>query len=145
MKSYIVNITETLELQVEAEADHADEAEMIVSDKWRNGEYILGSDTFTGVKFKAIPVNPVKEKVIRFIFTAAREIDCQRLHLIKHDGKYTPWVVCWNFDSETTTWDWGTYCSTLKDALAVFIRKLTEHEFDCVDEGYIERRIALNG
>jgi len=46
-----VAITETLELTVEVEADDPQAAEKIVSDCWRNSEYVLGADNFISVEF----------------------------------------------------------------------------------------------
>ena len=53
MKEYDVTITETLKMTVTVEAESQLEAEQMVSDNWRNQEYILDSDNFTGVDFKA--------------------------------------------------------------------------------------------
>ena len=52
-KKYRVEITETLKLVVEVEADNPDQAEQIVFDAWHNSEYILGAENFDGVEFKA--------------------------------------------------------------------------------------------
>lgn len=51
--AYEVTITETLEMTVIIKASDKDEAEQTVSDNWRNSEYILDADNFTGVSFKA--------------------------------------------------------------------------------------------
>lgn len=53
MKEYDVTITETLKMTVTVEAESQMEAEQMVSDNWRNQEYILDADNFTGVDFKA--------------------------------------------------------------------------------------------
>lgn len=53
MNKYKVTITETLTMTVEIEAGSVDEAEQIASDNWRNSEYILDADNFTGVVFEA--------------------------------------------------------------------------------------------
>ena len=53
MKTYKVTITETLEMTVEVEAGNRLEAEQIISDRWRNGDYIHDAETFQGVTFKA--------------------------------------------------------------------------------------------
>ena len=53
MKEYDVTITETLKMTVTVEAESQLEAEQMVSDNWRNQEYILDTDNFTGVDFKA--------------------------------------------------------------------------------------------
>lgn len=50
---YKVTITEKLVLDVEVEADSPQEAEQIVSDRWRNSEFILDADCFQGVEFEA--------------------------------------------------------------------------------------------
>ena len=53
MKEYDVTITETLKMTVTVEAESQLEAEQMVSDNWRNQEYILVADNFTGVDFMA--------------------------------------------------------------------------------------------
>lgn len=53
MKTYEVTITETLEMTVEVEAKNRLEAEQIISDRWRNGDYILDAETFQGVTLQA--------------------------------------------------------------------------------------------
>lgn len=53
--TFKVTITETLELTVEVEAEDHCEAEQMVSDNWRNSEYVLDADCFTGVEFEAVP------------------------------------------------------------------------------------------
>ena len=53
MKEYIVTITETLKRQVSVSADSLEDAERMVSDAWRNSEYILDSDHFADVEFSA--------------------------------------------------------------------------------------------
>ena len=61
MKEYKVTITETLELEVEVEAESMAEAECMVSDAWRNEEYILDAENFIGVEFKAEDTAPKHE------------------------------------------------------------------------------------
>ena len=53
MKTYQVTITETLKMTVEIEAENRLEAEQMVSDNWRNSEYLLDADHFQGVEFHA--------------------------------------------------------------------------------------------
>lgn len=53
MMPYEVTITETLQKNVTVEAGSQAEAEQIVSDRWKNGEYILDVDSFSGVEFAA--------------------------------------------------------------------------------------------
>lgn len=53
MKEFDVTITETLKMTVTAEADSQLEAEQLVSDRWKNSEYILDAENFTGADFKA--------------------------------------------------------------------------------------------
>ena len=56
-----VTITEILKLTVEVEAKDQREAEQIVSDNWRNSQYVLGADEFAGVEFTAIPAEQGEE------------------------------------------------------------------------------------
>ena len=60
--TFMVTITETLKLTVEVEADSSEEAERIVSDKWRNSEYVLDADNFVEVGFEAVPVDGEPEQ-----------------------------------------------------------------------------------
>lgn len=53
MMPYEVTITETLQKNVTVEADSQAEAAQIVSDRWKNGEYILDADNFVGAEFTA--------------------------------------------------------------------------------------------
>lgn len=53
MKEFDVTITETLKMIVTVEADSQLEAEPLVSDRWKNSEYILDAENFTGADFKA--------------------------------------------------------------------------------------------
>ena len=50
MKHYKVRIVETLVMNVDVEAESAGE---IVSDRWRDSEYLLDADNFAGVEFEA--------------------------------------------------------------------------------------------
>lgn len=61
MKSYDVEIKETLCMTVTVEADSLEQAEEKVSDEWKNSEYILDADHFKSVDFKAKPANWNKE------------------------------------------------------------------------------------
>lgn len=56
-QNFHVIITETLKMTVEVEAEDQQQAEQIISDDWRNSKYILDSDNFVDVEFKAIPVD----------------------------------------------------------------------------------------
>lgn len=51
-----VTITETLKMTVEIEAEDKQQAEQIVSENWKSGEYVLDADNFIDVEFKAIPI-----------------------------------------------------------------------------------------
>lgn len=59
-----VTITETLKLTVEVEANNLYEAEQIVSDNWRNSEYVLDANNFMGVEFEAIQVKELEKGVL---------------------------------------------------------------------------------
>ena len=52
MKKYKVTITETLQMEVEVEADNPVQAEQIVKDNYHACEYILDADHFKGVDFR---------------------------------------------------------------------------------------------
>ena len=56
-KKFNITITETLKMVVEVEAQNQQQAEQIVSDKWKNSEYILNADNFFGVEFTATENN----------------------------------------------------------------------------------------
>jgi len=56
-KKFSVTITETLKMTVEVEAENQKQAEQIVSDRWKNSEYILNADNFCEVEFTAIENN----------------------------------------------------------------------------------------
>ena len=53
MKDYDVTITETLEMTVTVNAASRMEAEQLVNERWKKGDYMLDADHFTGVNFKA--------------------------------------------------------------------------------------------
>ncbi len=53
MPKYDVTITETLRMTVGVDAEDRFEAEQMVSDNWRNSEYVLDADHFQGVSFEA--------------------------------------------------------------------------------------------
>ena len=55
LREFEVTITETLKMTVVVAAKDRREAEQIVSDNWRNSEYILDAENFTGVEFEAVP------------------------------------------------------------------------------------------
>ncbi|MDR1702506.1 MAG: hypothetical protein LBR56_07000 [Sporomusaceae bacterium] len=54
LRTFAVTITETLKLTVNIEAENDDKAKQIVSDNWRNSEYILTADNFTDVDFEVV-------------------------------------------------------------------------------------------
>ena len=51
MKEYEITITETLSQTVTVEAENEQQAKRIVSDRWKNGDYILDAEHFKGVEF----------------------------------------------------------------------------------------------
>ena len=53
MKTYQVEIRETLCMIVEIEAENAQQAEAIVREAYSNEEYILDAEHFAGVEFAA--------------------------------------------------------------------------------------------
>ena len=52
MKTYDVTITETLKRTVTVKADSLSQAEQMVTDGWKNSEYILNADDFVNVDFR---------------------------------------------------------------------------------------------
>jgi hypothetical protein len=63
MNTYKVEIKETLCMTVEVEANSPEQAEEMVSDEWRNGEFVLDSDHFQGVVFEAKPLQKSKDYI----------------------------------------------------------------------------------
>jgi hypothetical protein len=59
MNTYKVTITETLQKEVTVKASSREEAELTVKGRWNYEEYVLDSDNFVGVDFKA---NPIKRE-----------------------------------------------------------------------------------
>ena len=53
LRRFKVAIIETLELDVEIEANSHVEAEQLVSTAWENNEFVLDGGDFTGVEFRA--------------------------------------------------------------------------------------------
>ena len=51
MKNYTVKIIETLQMEVEVEAETASAAKEMVEGEWKNGNYLLDSDHFKQVNF----------------------------------------------------------------------------------------------
>lgn len=54
MKKFNIEITETLQRQIEVEADSYDEALKIVKGKYRNSEIVLDSNDFIDTDFRLI-------------------------------------------------------------------------------------------
>ena len=52
-----VAIIETLRMDVEVEAENQEQAEQMVADGWKNGEYVLEADNFIDVEFKAVYID----------------------------------------------------------------------------------------
>lgn len=57
LQTFKVTITETLKLTVDVEAKDQQEAEQIVSDNWKNSDYVLDAAHFVGVKFDTVSVD----------------------------------------------------------------------------------------
>lgn len=53
-KGYTVNIKETLEMRVMVEAKSAEEAVELVRQRWKDSEYVLDSECFSGVDFEEV-------------------------------------------------------------------------------------------
>ena len=54
MKSFDIEITETLQRTVSVAADSREEAEQMVDDGWHNGDYVLDSEDFIDADFKTV-------------------------------------------------------------------------------------------
>ena len=54
MKSFDIEITETLQRTVSVIADSREEAEQMVDDGWHNEDYVLDSEDFIDVDFKTV-------------------------------------------------------------------------------------------
>lgn len=72
MKEFNVTITETLKLNVSVEASSKEEAEEIVDELWRSGDYVLDADHFVNVEFesddgKDIPANRGPDNTIEVL------------------------------------------------------------------------------
>jgi hypothetical protein len=61
MKEYPVRIRETLELTVTVEAANPAQAREIVERNWKNSEYVLDADHFSGVTF-SVPSRSERER-----------------------------------------------------------------------------------
>ena len=53
-KRFKVTIIETLKMDVEVEAENQEQAEQMVADGWKNGEYVLDAGSFTGVEWTCV-------------------------------------------------------------------------------------------
>ncbi|MCD8195777.1 MAG: DUF3846 domain-containing protein [Lachnospiraceae bacterium] len=51
MKEYDITIAETLKKTVTVEAENSEEAQEIVEDRWRDGEYVLDAESFSEVDY----------------------------------------------------------------------------------------------
>ena len=144
---YSIEIIEMLSKAIAVEATDPDEAYSTVVQSYKNGDVVLGADDFVDVDFKIVGsqnegVDVPNGAELKFILTALRRSDNARLHLIDRgiDLDNSKFVVCWNYDTESCTWDWGAYCGSLKDALSTVTQKCEEHGFDEIKEGYIEKQ-----
>lgn len=60
LDTYKVTITEISKMNVFVEANCREDAEQIVSNKWRSNEYILDSENFCDVEFTAVEFDEVE-------------------------------------------------------------------------------------
>ena len=79
MKEYKVTITETLKMNAFVEAESQLDAEQIVLDKWRNGEYVLDAECFEDVDVKAEDSSPKVEMSYPELSTLFRSVNGKRL------------------------------------------------------------------
>ncbi len=79
MKEYKVTITETLQMNVFVEAESQQEAEEMVSDRWRNAEYILDADHFVEADFEAEDAQPKVEMSYPELSSLFRSVNDKQL------------------------------------------------------------------
>ena len=60
MRKYKFEITETLQKQVDIEADSYDEAYQKLRNCYKNSEIVLDSNDYIDTEFKLIPTNPLE-------------------------------------------------------------------------------------
>jgi hypothetical protein len=82
------------------------------------------------------PAKVSGNQTMKCIFTATRNTDTAKLYLLKHHDKAHQWLVCWNYDLKTKSWDLGIYCADFKKALSEFRQKCSEYHFNEVYENY---------
>ena len=61
-KTYNVEITETLRKVVQIEAESAEEARQIVSERWKASEYVLYPEDFENVEFHTLTKEEVGKR-----------------------------------------------------------------------------------
>ena len=81
-KEYVVTITETSKMSVCVEAESQLEAEQIVSDKWKEGEYVLDADHFADVDFEAEDTVPKQEMTYAELSSLFRTVNDRHLEPI---------------------------------------------------------------
>lgn len=62
MKKFNIEITETLQRQIEIEAEDYDEAMKIIKDKYHNSEIVLDSNDYIDTDFRLITRTRSKEQ-----------------------------------------------------------------------------------
>ena len=65
MNKYTIEITETLQRQIEIEANDHDEAFKIIKRKYRNGEIVLDSNDYIDTDFHLIKETKSRENLER--------------------------------------------------------------------------------
>ena len=65
MNKYTIEITETLQRQIEIKANSHDEALKIIKEKYKNEEIVLTADDFIDVEFKNLSKSKTKNTQIR--------------------------------------------------------------------------------
>ena len=84
----------------------------------------------------AIKAETSGSKMIKCLFTATRDTDRAKLHLLNLGNTSRQWAVCWNYDMKTKSWTTGTYCSDFSRAVAEFRQKCAEYQFGEIFENY---------
>jgi curved DNA-binding protein CbpA len=99
-----------------------------------NHEYAELSRSLKNIRFNADYKNATDK--IKCIFTATREKDRAKLHLLKQTNKVSQWFICCDYDSKSQNWNPGTYFNDFKKALSAFRQKCAEYQFNQIFESY---------
>lgn len=104
MKEYKVTIKETLEKEVTVEAESQLEAEQLVGDRWRDGEYILYAEDFSKVDFIAEDMTPIKELSYAELFSLFSRVNDRNLEPVEGYIRFTESSFDKPYNAESRTY-----------------------------------------